>query len=161
MTSAEARRMANARWAHQREAEAAAVALPDDIADVVNQVFGGAARPAPAEPGLDVASALVGAQAALAEVAPSVALAAAELGLPRDQAERLGDLALLFAAYAVTGSAERAGHGAVAEALQVPMPQQWRATVRWEVLFDAAGASVVTGAIAADSAPEPPAARVS
>jgi hypothetical protein len=87
-------------------------------------------------------------------VAPSVALAAAECGLDRATAERLGDLAALLAAETVAQSAERAGLAALAEAIVVPAPEGWRATVRWDALFDAAGASAVAGAIAADSAAE-------
>jgi hypothetical protein len=156
MTSAEARRMANARWARQRAAEdAVAWPLPEDIADVVNQALGGPARPAPAEPEpLDAASALVGVKNALSAVAPAVALAAAELGLDRATAERLGDLAALLAAETVAQSAERAGLAVLAEAITVPAPDAWRATMAWPALFDAAGASAVAGAMAADSAAE-------
>lgn len=155
LSSARARAMAAARWARQRQAEAAAVALPADIDAMLNQVLGGPARPAPAEPEpLDTASALVGVKNALAEVAPSVALAAAELGLDRATAERLGDLAALLAAETVAQSAERAGLAALAEAITVPAPEGWRATVAWDALFGPDGASAVTGAIAADSAAE-------
>lgn len=148
MTSAEARRMARARWRRQREAEAM---LPVDIQAMLNEVLGVPARPAPAEPVLDIASALTGVQAALAEVAPSVVRAAAEVGLDRSTAERLGDLALWLAAEMVEQAALRAGHEGVAEALEFPTPEQWRAAVAWPVLFDVNGASIVTGAIERDS----------
>jgi hypothetical protein len=154
LSSARARAMAEARWARQRQAAAAAVALPADIDAMLNQVLGGAAQPTPAEPGLDVASALVGIQNTLREVPFAVVLAAAECGLPRATAERLGDLAALLAAETVAQSAERAGLAVLTEAIAVPAPDAWRATVAWDALFDAAGASAVAGAIAADSAAE-------
>jgi hypothetical protein len=144
MTSAQARAMANARWRRQREAEAM---LPADIQATLNEVLGVPGRPAPAAPGPDAASVLMGIQNTLAEVGPSVVRAAAELGLDRATAERLGDLALWLVAETVEQAALRAGHGVVAEALEFPTPEAWRATVAWPVLFDAAGASVATGAM--------------
>ena len=141
-TTEEARRLAEARWRKHREREAAAVRLAEEWADDAfplaltkseqERMIGDLLRQ--------------GAEAALAEVAPSVAIAAAELGIDRATAERLADLTMLLTAVAI----ERAGGPEVA----LPTPEAWRATVAWDVLYDPSGESLVTKAIARESAAE-------
>jgi len=141
-SSEEGRRLAEARWRKHREREAAAVRLAEEWADDAfplaltkseqERMIGDLLRQ--------------GAEAALAEVAPSVAIAAAELGIDRATAERLADLTMLLTAVAI----ERAGGPEVA----LPTPEAWRATVAWDVLYNLDGKSLVTGAIARESAAE-------
>ena len=82
----------------------------------------------------------------LAEVAPSVVLACAELGIDRATAERLADLAMLLTATAI----QAAGGPEVV----MPAPEAWRQTVNWGAIYASDGKSLVTGAIARESAAE-------
>ena len=82
--------------------------------------------------------------------APVMAMiAAAEAGVPREQAERLADLLVLLLASAVTEELARAGVSNAEQAFQVPHPEAWRKNVNWPNLYDAAGASVTAGSMAA------------
>ena len=136
-TTEEGRRLARLRWERHRQREAEAWGSDALSFDVLTE----------AEQRRVIAALLrQGAEGALAEVAPSVAIAAAELGIDRATAERLADLTALLAAVAI----ERAGGPEVA----LPTPEAWRATVAWDVLYDGDGKSLVTGAIARESAAE-------
>jgi len=141
MTSAEAQRMARARWNRHHEAVAAgaAEAWADDALSL-------AVLPKSELDGLLRAALRQGAEGAVREVAPSVAVAAAELGLDRAAAERAADLIVLFVADAI-----RAAGG---PEISLPAPEAWRATVAWDALYGPEGRSLVAGAIARESAAE-------
>jgi hypothetical protein len=87
---------------------------------------------------------------AAGEIPFAVVVAAAELGLTRAQAEKLADLALLLWA---TGPNELLAESGAPELL-LPHPEAWRANVKWPGMFDRDGASLVTGAIEAESRAE-------
>jgi len=87
-----------------------------------------------------------GAENAVREVAPSVVLVLAELGIDRATAEWAADLVALFVADAI----QAAGGPEVS----LPTPEVWRATVAWDALYAPDGKSLVTGAIARESAAE-------
>jgi hypothetical protein len=86
----------------------------------------------------------------LREVAVAAALAAAEVGVKREAAERLGDLTVLLFWGAVNEplEAEELPGGIHADTNAV---LAWRERVNWSALFDTDGASLVTGAIEAES----------
>ena len=141
--SEDGRHLAQRRWARQRqrEAEAARVAGAWGSDALAFSVM------TKAEQARLIGAALVqGAEGALREVAPSVVIAAAELGIDRATAERLADLAMLLTATAI----ERNGCPEVA----LPTPEAWRATVAWDAIYAPDGKSLVTGAIARESAAE-------
>ena len=135
MTSAEARQMARARWNREREAVRAGLAASLDFEILtgaqLNDLVAGALRH--------------GAEGALAQVGPAVIISAAEVGVDRATAERIADLAMLLTATAI----QAAGGPEVS----LPTPEAWRATVAWNALY-ADGKSLVTGAIARESAAE-------
>jgi hypothetical protein len=135
--SEDGRHLAQRRWARQRqrEAEGAGLASLDFeilTGDQLNDLVAGALRQ--------------GAAGAVREVAPSVVIAAAELGIDRATAERLADLAMLLTATAI----QAAGGPEVG----MPTPEAWRATVAWDAIYAQDGRSLVTGAIARESAAE-------
>jgi hypothetical protein len=141
--SEQGRRLAKARWRKHREREAeaartaaAAVMGIDDIQVVTGEerarLIGTALRQ--------------GAEGAVREVAPSVVIAAAELGIDRATAERIADLVALFVAEAI----QAAGGPEVS----LPTPEAWRGEVAWDAVYGPDGKSLVTGAIARESAAE-------
>ena len=141
--SEQGRRLAEARWRKYREREAeaartaaAAVMGIDDI-----QVVTGEERARP------IGTALrQGAEGAVREVAPSVVLACAELGIDRATAERAADLVALFVADAI--------HAAGGPEISLPAPEAWRGEMVWDAIYAPDGRSLVTGAIARESAAE-------
>ena len=139
-SSEQGRRLARRRWErqHQREAEAAEAWADDPLSFVILTKA--------EQDHLLKAVLRQGAEGALAQVARSVVLACAELGIDRATAERLGDLAALFVAVAI----ERNGCPEV----EVPAPETWRGEVAWDALYGPDGGSLVTGAIARESAAE-------
>jgi hypothetical protein len=137
--SEQARRLAEARWRkhREREAEEAAEAGADGAFAILtkgeqHRLIGAALRQ--------------GASAALAEAVPSIALACAELEVNRATAERIADLAMLLTATAI----QAAGGPEVV----MPAPEAWRQTVNWDAIYASDGKSLVTGAIARESAAE-------
>lgn len=64
-------------------------------------------------------------------------LAAAHAGLHRDQAEKLANLTMLFAAVAINDDMAEVGLPEVA----LPHPTEWPARIAWETLFDETGAA--------------------
>jgi hypothetical protein len=82
---------------------------------------------------------------ALAEVPAAVVLACAEAGIRRAEAERLGNLALVFAAVSVAEQLRAAG----APEPLLPHPAAWPAGVNWPALFGGDGASRVAGRLRA------------
>jgi hypothetical protein len=85
-----------------------------------------------------------------AEIPVAVTLAAAEMGLRQEQAERLGDLVMMFWA---TGPNELLAENGAPELL-LPHPEAWRRQVNWPAAFDRDGMSAVAGQIAAASRAE-------
>ncbi|WP_188904022.1 hypothetical protein [Caldovatus sediminis] len=95
-----------------------------------------------------LATATEAVSAVLAEVPVAVALAAAEVGIGRAEAERLGNMTLLFMG---TEAAEQLRAAGAPEPL-LPHPEAWRAGVNWASLFGADGRSRVAGALRAATA---------
>jgi hypothetical protein len=79
------------------------------------------------------------ASAAVQRIPEAVILAAAHAGISREIAEKLADLAPVFAAVAINEDLAAAG---VAE-VELEHPEEWRRRIDWPALFDAEGRSVV------------------
>jgi predicted regulator of Ras-like GTPase activity (Roadblock/LC7/MglB family) len=77
------------------------------------------------------------------EIPVAVTLAGAEMGLTREQAERLGDLVMMFWA---TGPNELLEENGMPELL-LPHPEAWQGQINWAGLFGADGMSLVSGEI--------------
>jgi hypothetical protein len=142
-SSEEGRRLAEARWRKHREREAEIARLTEAWAD---DALSFAILTKSEQHRLIGAVLRQGAEGTLCEVAPSAAIACAELGVDRATAERLADLTMLLTAAAI----EAAGGPDVA----LPTPESWRQTVNWDALYGPDGKSLVTGAIARESAAE-------
>ena len=137
--SEQARRLAEARWRkhREREAEEAAEAGADGAFAILTK----------AEQDRLIGAVLRhGAEGALAQVAPAAALVFAELGVDRATAEWAADLVALLAASAISNAG--------GPEVTLPAPEAWRAMVAWDALYGPDGRSLVTGAIARESAAE-------
>ena len=141
--SEQGRRLAEARWRKHREREAEAARVAETWAD---DALSFAVLTKGKQDRLIGTALRQGAEAAVREAAASIILAAAETGIDRATAERIADLAMLLTAAAI----EQAGGPEVS----LPTPEAWRATVAWDAVSDPDGSSLVTKAIACESAAE-------